>query len=113
MPSRYRTYYIRRKKYGSKGSRPSVMCGRAASACQAQPAQASGLFTAKAAPAVDTAVAAGKDYELWDTIVPGFFCKITAHGRKVFMTPYRANLGERRKPKTGRQNLIARLAFTP
>ncbi|MCX5565791.1 tyrosine-type recombinase/integrase [Alcaligenes phenolicus] len=51
--------------------------------------------------AVDTAVVTGKDYELRDTIVPGFLCKVTAHGRKVFMLQYRTNLGERRKPRIG------------
>ena len=51
--------------------------------------------------AVDTAVVTGKDYELRDTIVPGFLCKVTAHGRKVFMLQYRTNLRERRKPRIG------------
>ena len=51
--------------------------------------------------AVDTAGITGKDYELRDTIVPGFLCKVTAHGRKVFMLQYRTNWGERRKPKIG------------
>ncbi|ARK55579.1 integrase [Burkholderia pseudomallei] len=50
---------------------------------------------------VDTAQATGKDYELRDTIVPGFLCKVTASGRKVFMLQYRTNSGERRKPKIG------------
>ncbi|MCK9513415.1 MAG: site-specific integrase [Pigmentiphaga sp.] len=51
--------------------------------------------------AVDTAAVTGKDYELRDTLVPGFLCKITARGRKVFMLQYRTNWGERRKPKIG------------
>lgn len=51
--------------------------------------------------AVDTAEVTGKDYELRDTIVPGFLCKVTAHGRKVLMLQYRTNWGERRKPKIG------------
>lgn len=51
--------------------------------------------------AVDAAEVTGKDYELRDTIVPGFLCKVTAHGRKVFMLQYRTNWGERRKPKIG------------
>ncbi|MGK4923730.1 tyrosine-type recombinase/integrase [Bordetella hinzii] len=50
---------------------------------------------------VDAAEVTGKDYELRDTIVPGFLCKVTAHGRKVFMLQYRTNWGERRKPKIG------------
>jgi len=51
--------------------------------------------------AVDAAEITGKDYELRDTIVPGFLCKVTGHGRKVFMLQYRTNWGERRKPKIG------------
>ncbi len=51
--------------------------------------------------AVDAAEVTGKDYELRDTVVPGFLCKITAHGRKVFMLQYRTNWGDRRKPKIG------------
>lgn len=50
---------------------------------------------------VDAAEVTGSDYELRDTIVPGFLCKVTAHGRKVFMLRYRTNWGERRKPKIG------------
>ncbi len=50
---------------------------------------------------VDAARATSKDYELRDTIVPGFLCKVTALGRKVFMLQYRTNAGERRKPKIG------------
>lgn len=51
--------------------------------------------------AVDSARATGKDYELRDTLVPGFLCKVTAAGSKVFMLQYRTNAGERRKPKIG------------
>lgn len=51
---------------------------------------------------VDAAPLIGKDYELRDTIVPGFLCKVTAGGRKVFMLQYRTNWGERRKPSIGR-----------
>lgn len=50
---------------------------------------------------VDAAQATGKEYEVRDTIVPGFLCKVTASGRKVFMLQYRTNAGERRKPKIG------------
>jgi hypothetical protein len=32
--------------------------------------------------------------ELRDTLVPGFLCKITPAGRKVFMLQYRTNAGE-------------------
>lgn len=44
----------------------------------------------------------GRDYELRDTEVPGFLCKITPTGRKVFMLQYRTLGGERRKPSIGR-----------
>ena len=33
--------------------------------------------------------------------MPGFLCKITPAGRKVFMLQYRTNAGERRKPALG------------
>jgi hypothetical protein len=39
--------------------------------------------------------------ELRDTLVPGFLCKITPTGRKVFMLQYRTNSGQRRKPSLG------------
>ena len=51
--------------------------------------------------AVDSARPDTTDYELRDTIVPGFFCKITPAGRKVFMLSYRTPTGERRKPSLG------------
>ena len=51
--------------------------------------------------AVDSARPGTTDYELRDTIVPGFFCKITPAGRKVFMLSYRTPTGERRKPSLG------------
>lgn len=51
---------------------------------------------------VDAAPFADKDYELRDTVTPGFLCKVTAGGRKVFMLQYRTNWGERRKPSIGR-----------
>ena len=34
---------------------------------------------------VDTARPTARDYEIRDTIIPGFFCKITPAGRKTFM----------------------------
>ena len=51
--------------------------------------------------AVDSARPDTRDYEIRDTIVPGFFCKITPAGRKVFMLSYRTPGGERRKPSLG------------
>ena len=52
--------------------------------------------------AVDAATPREKDYELRDTIVPGFMLKVTPAGRKIFMVQYRTNSGERRKPAIGR-----------
>lgn len=51
---------------------------------------------------IETAVPQDKDYELRDTIVPGFHCKITTKGRKIFALQYRTNSGERRKPTIGK-----------
>jgi len=51
---------------------------------------------------VETAASSGKDYELRDTIVPGFVCKVTGKGKKIFVLQYRTNAGERRKPTIGR-----------
>jgi len=52
--------------------------------------------------AVDGATFGDKDYELRDTVVPGFLLKVTPAGRKIFMVQYRTNAGERRKPAIGR-----------
>ncbi len=52
--------------------------------------------------AVDAAAFAAKEYELRDTVVPGFLLKVTPAGRKIFMVQYRTNAGERRKPALGR-----------
>ena len=52
--------------------------------------------------AVDAATFAAKEYELRDTMVPGFLLKVTPAGRKIFMVQYRTNAGERRKPALGR-----------
>jgi len=43
-----------------------------------------------------------KEYELRDTVVPGFLLKVTPTGRKIFMVQYRTNAGKRRKPAIGR-----------
>lgn len=51
--------------------------------------------------AVEAAQPQAKAIELRDTLVPGFLCKITPAGRKVFMLQYRTNAGERRKPALG------------
>ena len=51
---------------------------------------------------VDAAEFRVKEYELRDTVVPGFLLKITPAGRKIFMIQYRANTGGRRKPAIGR-----------
>ncbi len=50
---------------------------------------------------VDAAKAQTSDVELRDTIVPGFLCKVTPTGCKVFMLQYRMNSGMRRKPALG------------
>jgi len=50
---------------------------------------------------VDAAKPQAQAVELRDTVVPGFLCKITPAGRKVFMLQYRTNAGERRKPALG------------
>ncbi len=50
---------------------------------------------------VDAAQAQTCDVELRDTTVPGFLCKVTPTGRKVFMLQYRTNSGVRRKPALG------------
>lgn len=50
---------------------------------------------------VDAAQAKTCDVELRDTTVPGFLCKVTPTGRKVFMLQYRTNSGVRRKPALG------------
>src|SRR5882724_266630 len=52
--------------------------------------------------AVDAATFGDKDYELRDTVVPGFLLKVTPAGRKIFMVQYRTNAVERRKPAIGR-----------
>lgn len=51
--------------------------------------------------AVDAAQPQAEPVELRDMLVPGFLCKITPAGRKVFMLQYRTNSGERRKPALG------------
>ncbi len=51
--------------------------------------------------AVESAQPQAKAVELRDTVVPGFLCKITPAGRRVFMLQYRTNAGERRKPALG------------
>ena len=51
--------------------------------------------------AVDAALPQAQAVELRDTLVPGFLCKVTPAGRKVFMLQYRTNAGERRKPALG------------
>ena len=50
---------------------------------------------------VEIAQPGPSDYELRDTEVPGFLCKVTPSGRKVFMVQYRNISGRRRKPAIG------------
>ncbi|PRD41053.1 integrase [Phyllobacterium phragmitis] len=56
--------------------------------------------------AVDAATPQERDYELRDTIIPGFLVKVTPTGRKVFMIAYVSNIGQRRKPAIGRYGEI-------
>ncbi len=51
---------------------------------------------------VDRAVPQDREYELRDTLIPGFLLKVLPTGRKVFMVAYRTNSGVRRKPAIGR-----------
>ena len=51
--------------------------------------------------AVETAQPQATAIELRDTVVPGFLCKITPTGRRVFMLQYRTNSGQPRKPSLG------------
>ena len=51
--------------------------------------------------AVETAQPQAQAVELRDTVAPGFLCKITPAGRRVFMLQHRTNAGERRKPALG------------
>ena len=57
--------------------------------------------------AVDAAQPQAQAVELRDTLVPGFLCKVTPVGRKVFMLQYRTNAGERRKPALGQYGDLA------
>lgn len=50
---------------------------------------------------VDAAAPEARDYEIRDTVTPGFLCKVTRSGRKIFMLQYRTIGGERRKPSIG------------
>jgi integrase len=56
--------------------------------------------------AVDAATPKDCDYELRDTLIPGFLVKVTPTGRKVFMIAYVSNNGQRRKPAIGRYGEI-------
>jgi len=51
--------------------------------------------------AIESARPEKSDYELRDSAVPGFLCKVTPSGRKVFMLSYRTVGGNRRKPAIG------------
>lgn len=51
--------------------------------------------------AVEAAQPQAKDVELRDTVVPGFLCKITPTGRRVFMLQNHTNSGQPRKPSQG------------
>jgi hypothetical protein len=40
---------------------------------------------------LDAATPRAKEYELRDTVAPGFLLKVTPAGRKIFMVQYRTN----------------------
>jgi integrase len=50
---------------------------------------------------LDQTAPKAKAFELRDAAAPGFLCKVTPNGRKVFMLQYRTTGGERRKPAIG------------
>jgi hypothetical protein len=50
----------------------------------------------------DAAFPKDRDYDLRDTVVPGFMLKVTPTGRKIFMLHYLTKSGMRRKPAIGR-----------
>ena len=52
--------------------------------------------------AAESAVPKPTEYELRDTVTPGFLLKVTPAGRKMFMVAYTASNGQRRKPAIGR-----------
>lgn len=52
--------------------------------------------------AAESAAPDAKEYELRDTVTPGFLLKVTPTGRKMFMVAYTAANGQRRKPAIGR-----------
>jgi hypothetical protein len=67
---------------------------------------------------VDAAQRQTCDLELRDTLVPGFLCKVTPTGHKVFMLQYRTNSGVRRSrppPGTGKGGRMTghRMPFHP
>lgn len=52
--------------------------------------------------AVEAATPRERDYDLRDTLIPGFMVKVTPAGRKIFMLHYQTRSGIRRKPAIGR-----------
>jgi integrase len=50
---------------------------------------------------IESAAPSARAYELRDTEVKGFLCKVTPSGRKVFMLAYRNRHGQKRKPAIG------------
>lgn len=47
-----------------------------------------------------------KDIELWDTETPGFYCKVTPKGRRVFLAFYRTQTGTKRKVTLGQFGVL-------
>jgi len=55
---------------------------------------------------LESIAAADRDIEIRDTVVPGFLCKVTPSGRRVFMLSYRTLAGQRRKPALGTRKIV-------
>ncbi|HQS94675.1 MAG TPA: tyrosine-type recombinase/integrase [Alphaproteobacteria bacterium] len=47
-----------------------------------------------------------KDLLLWDTEIPGFLCKITPFGKRIYFLYYRTHDRRQRKPKIGDHGVI-------
>ena len=52
--------------------------------------------------AIDAAKPASSEYEMRDTVTPGFMVRVMPSGHKTFMISYRTNAGSKRRPKLGR-----------
>lgn len=55
---------------------------------------------------IESTMPQDKDTLLWDTDIRGFFCKITPHGKRIYMVYYRTRDGRQRRPKIGEHGAI-------